>query len=54
MKVLHLMVSGNLGGIEKLCKNIILNSSFDNRACFIFNEGIICDELKKIMPKYYH
>lgn len=45
MKVLHLLASGKPGGIEVLCKNIALESKFDNRLCFIFKEGSIYEEL---------
>ena len=39
MKVLHLLAAGGTGGIEKLCKDLILTSSLDNRICFLFEEG---------------
>lgn len=47
MKVLHLLASGSPGGIESLCKNIILNADFDNRLMFIFCGGSIYEELKE-------
>ena len=48
MKVLNLLVTGNPGGIETLCKNISQNKSkIDNIWMFIFSGGIIADEMKK-------
>ncbi len=47
MKVLHLLASGGTGGIEVLCKNIIEKADWDNRICFLFEEGEIYEELKK-------
>lgn len=53
MKILNLLSAGNTGGIEILCKNIILNSKEDNRACFIFGKGEIYDELKNRNEKIF-
>ena len=48
MKVLNLLVTGNPGGIETLCKNISLKkSSIDNTWMFIFYGGIVAEEMKK-------
>ena len=47
MKVLHLLASGGTGGIEVLCKDIIEKANWDNRICFLFEEGKIYEELKK-------
>ena len=47
MKVLHLLAAGGTGGIEVLCKNIIEKADWDNRICFLFDEGEIYEELKK-------
>lgn len=46
MRILHLLVSGGIGGIEILIKNIIQNSKEDNRVCFLLDEGLIYDEMK--------
>lgn len=45
MKILHLLVSGNIGGIEVLIKDIILKSKEDNIACFMFDEGTIYNSI---------
>jgi len=47
MKVLHLLAAGNLGGIEVLCKDLIQEANWDNRICFLFEEGEIYQKLKK-------
>lgn len=47
MKVLHILASGGVGGIEILCKDIIKKASWDNRICVLFNEGIIYSKLKE-------
>lgn len=47
MKVLHLLAAGDFGGIEVLVKSIIQYSNEDNRICFLFNEGMIYEELKR-------
>lgn len=39
MKVLHLLAAGGTGGIEILCKDLMLTSNLDNRICFLFEEG---------------
>lgn len=43
MKVLHLMSTGDVGGIEVLCKEIALNSPWENVFCFMFSGGAIAD-----------
>lgn len=46
MKVLNLLATGGTGGIEVLCKNILLKADFENSICCLFDEGDIYDELK--------
>lgn len=46
MKILHLLSSGNIGGIESLCRDIGLNSN-DNGFCFLFGDGMIYDQMKE-------
>ena len=53
MKVLNLLASGNTGGIEVLCKNILLKSKEDNRICCLFKEGEVYNELNnRILLSY--
>lgn len=47
MRVLNLLASGGTGGIETLIKDIVLKSNFDNRVCFLFEEGETYRQLKK-------
>ena len=47
MKVLHLLAAGGTGGIEVLCKDILLKSDLDNRICCLFDEGEIFRSLKE-------
>ncbi len=53
MKVLNLLASGNTGGIEVLCKNILLKSKEDNRICCLFKEGEVYNELKEQSKKVF-
>lgn len=45
IKVMNLMLAGNVGGIEELCKNISKHASYDNVFCFIKGGGKIYDEM---------
>lgn len=47
MKILHLLTSGGIGGIETLSKDIATYSTYDNSFCFLFGEGIIYDQMKE-------
>lgn len=47
MKVLNLLSSGGIGGIEVLCEDIGKYSAYENGFCFLFDKGIIYDEMKK-------
>ena len=47
MKVLNLLASGGIGGIENLCKDIGNNAQFLNGFCFLFSEGTIYEEMKR-------
>ncbi|MBQ7148646.1 MAG: glycosyltransferase [Pseudobutyrivibrio sp.] len=53
MKVLNLLTSGEAGGIESLCRDIGVNSEYDNGFCFLFSEGAIYDQMNKIGLKTY-
>lgn len=53
MKILHLLAEGKTGGIEVLCKNIMLNSKTDNRLCCMFGNGEIYEELKERNTKTF-
>lgn len=46
MKVLNLLQSGTVGGIEKLCKDIAGIADYNNAFVFLFYEGLIYDEMK--------
>lgn len=47
MKILHLLATGGIGGIEVLCKNIVEKSTIENVIVFLFDEGKIYEQLKK-------
>lgn len=47
MKVLNLLATGNVGGIEVLCNNIDISQKFDNYWCFLFGGGKIAEKIKK-------
>lgn len=55
MRIMHLLTSGNVGGIEVLCKDIAINSKFDNEFCFLFGEGLIYEQMlnKKLCVHSY-
>ena len=46
MKVLNLLGAGNIGGIEKLCEDIAAYADYENSFVFLFEEGIVYDEMK--------
>lgn len=47
MRILHLLYAGGTGGIEKLCKDIGLNSKTDSNVfVFVHEGGNICNEMK--------
>lgn len=45
MKVLNLLSTGGVGGIEQLCKNIGKHADYQNTFCFLFGEGSIFEEM---------
>lgn len=45
MKVLNLLTAGNIGGIECLCRDIGMNSNYENGFCFLFGKGDIYDDM---------
>lgn len=46
MRVLNLLSSGGVGGIEQLCKNIGKYADYSNTFCFLFEEGLIYEEMR--------
>jgi glycosyltransferase involved in cell wall biosynthesis len=46
MRVLNILGAGNVGGIETLCKDIAENADYYNKFVFLFEEGIIYEEMK--------
>lgn len=53
MKVLNLLTSGRAGGIESLCRDIGVNSDFENGFCFLFGDGAIYQQMKDMGLKTY-
>ena len=53
MKVLHLLTSGSVGGIEVLCRDMGSCSGFENIFCFLFGEGLIYEEMNSKGMKVY-
>lgn len=53
MKVLNLLTGGNAGGIESLCRDIGLNSKFNNGFCFLFDDGVIYESMNELNLKTY-
>lgn len=51
MKVLHLLVTGNLGGIESLVKNYAQFSSVDNYFLFAWQGGVNAEAIRRISGK---
>lgn len=47
MKVLHLLLTGHVGGIEVLCKDIAIKSDWDNILCFLWEGGRIANDAKR-------
>ena len=47
MRVLNLLSSGGVGGIEQLCKNIGIYAQYENAFCFLFEEGKVYEEMKR-------
>lgn len=45
MRVLNLLTAGNIGGIETLCREIGMCAEYDNIFCFLFQEGIIYQQM---------
>ena len=53
MKVLNLITSAGIGGIETLLREIMNYDEIDNRICTLFNEGEIYEELIKKGKKVF-
>lgn len=47
MKVLNLLYSGGVGGIEILCQDIGINADYENEFCFLFENGTIYEEMRR-------
>lgn len=47
MKILNLLSSGNIGGIEILCRDIGVYSTAENGFCFLFEGGAIYEQMKE-------
>lgn len=48
MQILNLLTSGHIGGIEVLCKDIGIAAKCENTFCFVFDNGIIYEQMKKL------
>lgn len=53
MKILHLLTSGGVGGIEVLCKNIGLEATLEHTFCFMFGNGVIYEQMKQLKFNIY-
>lgn len=56
MKILHLLSGGGIGGIEMLCRDIAVLSTDSHEFCFLYNGGIIADEMEQsqtVIHRYY-
>lgn len=53
MKIMNLLTSGGVGGIEILCRDIAEKSSVSNCFCFLFGGGIICNQMKNAGAEVY-
>ena len=47
MKLLHVLFTGEVGGIEKLCGDIAKIDKKNSDFCSLYEGGVICDEIKK-------
>lgn len=48
MKILHVLASGDVGGIEVLCKDIGLHSQNENEFCFLWHGGAVEGMMKDL------
>lgn len=46
IRVLNLLSTGGVGGIEQLCRNIEKYADYKNKFCFLFGRGQIYDEME--------
>ena len=54
MKILHLLSGGGIGGIEVLCRDIADLSREEHEFCFLYDGGMIAEEMqKKKVPVYF-
>lgn len=53
MRVLNLLTSGNVGGIEVLCRDIAACAPFENVFCFLFGEGSIYEQMHAAGGRVY-
>lgn len=47
MKVLHLLTSGETGGIESLCRDIGRYGQLEHTFCFVMHGGTVCEQMKR-------
>lgn len=53
MKIVHLLTSGNIGGIEVLCKDIGICADYKNAFCFLFGKGLTYEQMKASCCEVY-
>lgn len=54
MKILHLLSSGGIGGIEILCRDIAELSQEEHEFCFLYGGGMVAEEMQeKKVPVYF-
>lgn len=53
MKILHLLTSGESGGIETLCREFGKHSKYDNGFCFLQHGGQICRQMSEMGMTVY-
>lgn len=46
MKVMHLLTSGNTGGIESLCRDIGQYGNMNHIFCFLTSGGVVCEDMQ--------
>lgn len=46
MRVLNLLTSGGIGGVERLCSDIGVYSDFENGFCFLTQGGVIYEQMR--------
>ena len=49
MRILNMLTAGGIGGIEVLCRAIGKYSEDENIFCFLFDQGIIYEQMKEMV-----